>query len=39
MKLYISYILSPWSRNLQTDFTSGNGLFGSVKPTNNADPD
>ena len=37
--LYISYTLSPWLRNLNTDFTSKNCLFGSVELTKNADPD
>ena len=37
--LYISYILSTWLRNLNTDFTSNNCLFGSVERSNNADPD
>ena len=39
INLYISYILSPWSRNLNTDFTLNNCLFGFVKLTKNADPD
>ena len=30
INLYISYILSPWLRNLNTDFTLSNCLFGSV---------
>ena len=37
--LYISYTLNPQLRNLNTDFTSGNCLFGSVKLTKNADLD
>ena len=37
--LYISYKLSPWLRNLNTDFTINNCLFGSVKLTKNAGPD
>ena len=39
INLYISYILSPWLRDLNTDFTLNNCLFGSVKLTKNADPD
>ena len=39
MNLYISYILTPWLRNLSTDFTLNNCLFGSIRPTKNADPD
>ena len=35
----ISYTLDQWSRDLNTDFTLGNCLFGSVKLTKNADPD
>ena len=30
INLYISYILSPWLRDLNTDFTLNNCLFGSV---------
>ena len=37
--LYISYELDPCSRNLNTDFTLGNCLFGAVKVIKNADPD
>ena len=37
--LYISYTLSPQLRNLNTDLTLGNCLFGSVKLTKNADLD
>ena len=37
--LYISYILSPWLRNLNTDFTLNNCLFGYVDLAKNADPD
>ena len=29
----ISYMLNPWLRNLNTDFTLNNCLFGSVKLT------
>ena len=32
-------ILTPWLRNLNTDFILKNCLFGSVKLTNNADSD
>ena len=39
MNLYISYTLNAQFRNLNTDFTLGNCLFGSVKLTNNADLD
>ena len=37
--LYMSYILSPWLRNLNTGFTLNNCLFASVKQTKNVDPD
>ena len=39
IKICISYILSPLLRNLNTEFTLKNYLFGCVKLTNNADPD
>ena len=39
INLYISYTLTPWLRNLNTDFTLGNCLFKSAKLTKNADPD
>ena len=39
INIYISYILNQWPRNLNTYFTLANCLFGSVKLTNNADPD
>ena len=39
INIYISYILNQWPRDLNTDFTLGNCLFGSVKLTKNADPD
>ena len=39
INLYISYKLSTWLRNSNTDFTSDNCLFRSVKLTKNADPD
>ena len=35
----ISYELGLQLKNLNTDFTLGNCLFGSVKLTKNADPD
>ena len=38
MNLYISYTISPWLRNLNTDFTLNNCIFGSVKLNKNADP-
>ena len=31
--IYIYYILNPWLRNGNTDFTLDNCLLGSVKPT------
>ena len=34
----IYYILDPWSRDLNTDFTLGNCLFGAVKLSQNSDP-
>ena len=39
VNLCICYTLDPWSRDLNTDFTLGNCLFGSVKVTKNADLD
>ena len=39
INLYISGTLSPWLRNLNTNFTLNNCLFGSVKLIKNADPD
>ena len=39
INLSISYTVSPWLRNLNTDFTLRNCLSGSVKLTKNADPD
>ena len=39
INMYVSYTLSPWLRNSNTDFTLKNCLFGSVKQTKNADPD
>ena len=38
INLYSSYILIPWLRNLNNDFTY-NYLFGLVELTKNADPD
>ena len=38
INLYISYKLTPWLGNLNTDFTLNNCLFGSAKLTKNADP-
>ena len=37
--LYISFILHPWLRNLNIDFTLKNCLFGSIKLTQNSDPE
>ena len=37
--IHISYTLNSWLRNLNTDFTLHNSLFGSVKLNKNADPD
>ena len=39
INLYIYYILSPWLRNSNTDFTLNNSLFRFVKLTKNADPE
>ena len=39
VNLYISYLLNEWSKDLNTDFTLGNCLFGAVKITKNTDPD
>ena len=39
INLYTSYTLNPQLRNLNTDFTLGNCLVGSVKRTKNADLD
>ena len=39
INLYISYKLYTWSRNLNTDFTLSNCLFGAVKLTKNNNPD
>ena len=35
INLYIYYVLTPWLRNSNTDFTLNNCLFGSVKVTKN----
>ena len=37
--IYIHKKVNPCLRNLKTDFTLNNSLFGSVKLTKNADPD
>ena len=37
INLYISYKLTPWLKNLKTDFALGNCLFGSVKLKKKAD--
>ena len=39
INIYVSYIPNQWPRDLNTDFTLGNCLFGSVKLTKNVDPD
>ena len=39
VKLYITYVLDAWSKDLSTDFTLGNCLFKAVKLTKNDDPD
>ena len=39
INLYFSYMVSPCLKNLNTDFTLKNCLFGSVKLTKNADLD
>ena len=39
INLYIPYTLVPQLRSLNTGFTLGNCLFGSVKLTKNADLD
>ena len=38
LDLYISYIVTPWLRNLNIDFTLNNCFFGSVNLIKNADP-
>ena len=39
VNLFIVHELDTWLRDLNTDFTSKNCFFGSVKLTKNADPD
>ena len=39
VNLFIVYELDTWSRDLNTDFTLGDYLFGAVMLTKNADPD
>ena len=39
INLHISYTLGPQLRNLNTDFTLGNCLFGSIKPNTKANLD
>ena len=39
VNLYITWKLDTWSKDLSTNFTLGNYLFGVVKVTKNADPD
>ena len=39
VNLYISYTLDKWSKDLSTDFTLGNCLFGAVKLTKNVNLD
>ena len=39
IKLYISYIIDTYARDVNTTFTLGYYLFGSVKLTKNTDPD
>ena len=39
INLYSFYTLNPRSRNLNTDFTLGNCLIGSIKLTKNVEPD
>ena len=36
INIYIYYIINQWPRDLCTDFTSDNCLFGSVKLTKDA---
>ena len=38
LNLYITYEIDTSARDLNTDFTLGNSLFGAVKLTKNADP-
>ena len=39
VNLYISYKLDTWLKDLNTDFTLGNCLFGAIKLMENDDPD
>ena len=39
LNLFVVYELDRWSRDLNTDFTPKDCLFGAVKLTKNADPD
>ena len=39
INVFIVYKLETWSRDLNTDFTLGDSLFGAVKLTKNTDPD
>ena len=39
VNFYISYKVDTWPRDLNTDFTLGNSLFGAVKLAKNANPD
>ena len=39
VNIFIVYELNTWSRDLNTDFTLKDCLFGAVKLTKNADPD
>ena len=39
VNVYICYTLDWWSRDLNSNFTLGNCLFGSLKLTRNADAD
>ena len=39
INVYISYMLNAWSKDLKTDFTLSNCLFGMFDLTTNAGPD
>ena len=39
INLYISWTLTPWLKNLNTDFTLNNCFFGTARLTKNVDPD
>ena len=39
VNLFIAWELNIWSRDLDTDFTLKDCLFGTLKPTKNGDPD